>query len=214
MIRVLDGRVNWPDKLCWRDLLLRRLINAMTRNCKTIAQNHLSQSKLVFGLHDISCVMRFEAAKAARSARASDSSCFHCFESIKTDAHAQSPKDRWSMNDFWVTSWTILEKKSRTLYGTILRPILEKISWKLAGIMQCRGQFWSLHITNFLNQDRIPVNHPFSVLFLHPSAVTRLRLHSQPWAKLLQVLLTALSSWAAAVQHYKWMDATERQTNI
>jgi len=74
----------------------------MTRNCKTIAQNHLSQSKLVFGLHDISCVMRFEAAKAARSARASDSSCFHCFESIKTDAHAQSPKNRWSMNDFWV----------------------------------------------------------------------------------------------------------------
>ena len=73
---------------------------------------------------------------------------------------------------------------------------------------------WSLRITNFLNQDIIAVNHPFSVLFLHPSAVTRLRLHSQPWAKLLQVLLTALSSWAAAVQHYKWMDATERQTNI
>ena len=69
-----------------------------------MAQNHLSHSKLVFGLHDISCVMRFEAAKAARSARASDSSCFHCFESIKTDAHAQSPKDTWSRNDFFFES--------------------------------------------------------------------------------------------------------------
>ena len=44
---------------------------------------------------------------------------------------------------------------------------------------------WSLRIKNFLNQDSkqdsILVNHPFSsVLFLHPSAVTRLRLHSQP----------------------------------
>ena len=48
--------------------------------------------------------MSFEAAKAARSARASDSSCFHCFESIKTDAHAQSPKDTWSRNDFFFES--------------------------------------------------------------------------------------------------------------
>ena len=48
--------------------------------------------------------MSFEAAKAARSARASDSSCFHCFESIKTDAHAQSPKDTWSRNDFFLES--------------------------------------------------------------------------------------------------------------
>ena len=203
--------------------------------------------------------MSFEAAKAARSARASDSSCFHCFESIKTDAHAQSPKDTWSRNDFFLES--VFENFDYNVRDKFVDNFVNKISVVIAesnfgknwitrtiskddyllnfgdNLVQnlvvnatlltifktflfekfednFEKGIWSLLITNFLNQDIIPVNHPFSVLFLHPSAVTRSRLHSQPWAKLLQVLLTALSSWAAAVQHYKWMDATERQINI
>ena len=194
----------------------------MTRNCKTMAQNHLSHSKLVFGLHDISCVMRFEAAKAARSARASDSSCFHCFESIKTDAHAQSPKDTWSRNDFFFESvfgnfdYNVRDKfldnfvnnfgdncgkqfrgelrgqfednfvdnlgdnlvKNLVVNATSLKIFKTIIFEKFEDNFE--ESIWSLRITNLLNQDIIAVNHPFSVLFLHPSAVTRLRLHSQP----------------------------------